>query len=512
MEVAVDFKTRVIVVTAALLVLFLGALDALVVSAAMPTIVADLGGMHLYSWVFSSYLLTRAISLPIFGKLCDIYSSKKLYVVAVGLFVASSVLCGAADGMGQLIFGRVLQGIGAGGTFALAYFVVTNVSVPENRGKMMGLISFVWGVASILGPAAGGLIVTYLSWRWIFYINAPLGCLGMLGILLYLRELRERRDDATVDFLGALALTALVLAVLILVMLGGRFYPWFSPQIIGLGVVGIISGIGFYYAEKRAAEPILALSFFRSRSFSLANGSAFLCSFSMFTISAFTPFFIQGALGKTPAQLGLTMVALTVGWSGGALVCGQIVNRRTEKAFCIFGSLLLAAGSAAAITFSTSTSLLFCSGAVALAGIGMGFVSIPTLLIVQNSLDPSNLGVATASQQFARNLGGTIGIGISGALVTDRLMKALNPLINSTGAESLPANLATQFSQGFESLFQPEIQASLSAGVLALLQKAVVEGVVVVFWLCMAVSLVSFLCCCLLPKETEFVEKREDIS
>ena len=205
MTIALTKKSRVLVLTAALLAVFLGALDALIIGAAMPTIIADLGGLELYSWVFSGYMLTRTIALPLFGKLADLYSSKKLFVFAVGTFLMGSLLAGMVDSMPQLVFLRALQGIGAGGNFALAYIVVSEVSSPEKRGRMMGLISFVWGVSSVLGPILGGFIVTYLTWPWVFYINLPVGALAVFFILRYFQESRQKKSDATVDYLGGFA-------------------------------------------------------------------------------------------------------------------------------------------------------------------------------------------------------------------------------------------------------------------------------------------------------------------
>jgi EmrB/QacA subfamily drug resistance transporter len=493
-------RTRFLVVGAALLALFLGALDALVVGAAMPTIVADLGGMHLYSWVFSSYLLTRAISLPIFGKLCDLFSSKQLYIVVICVFLASSALAGAATTMTQLIAYRALQGVGAGGSFALAYIVVSDLSAPEKRGKMMGLISFVWGIASVLGPALGGFIVNYFSWRWIFYLNVPLSFVALLCILLYLQDIREKKKEASIDFLGALTLSVTILTLLTAFLLAGRTYPWLSPQIIGLFLTTIGTGIGFCFAEKRAREPILAPGFFRVRGFSTGNGAAFSSSFAIFAASAFVPLFIQGALGKSPAQLGMAMVPLSLAWSAGALVCGQLVNRLGEKPLSILGSLLLVAGTGVTLTFTTSTSLFLCSAALAATGLGMGFVSVGTLLIVQNSLDASDLGVATSAHQFARTLGGTIGIGVSGSLVTSHLSTVLETLTHSTQGDELPASLLSHLTGDIQELFQPEIQAKLSAGAQKLMQEAVRQGVETVFWATLAGSLVCLLLCWWLPE------------
>ena len=196
----------------------------------MPTIVADLGGLPFYSWVFSAYMLTRAVSLPIFGKLCDLFGSKKLYIAAILIFIVSSTLAGLARSMEQLILWRSIQGIGAGGTFALCYIALSDLYPPETRGKMMGMISVVWGISSILGPPVGGFIVAWSSWHWIFFINLPLGCLALLGIVLYLSETRQTGKRVSIDYAGALTLSISVIALLCVFLLGGRTLPWISRK------------------------------------------------------------------------------------------------------------------------------------------------------------------------------------------------------------------------------------------------------------------------------------------
>jgi MFS family permease len=401
--------------------------------------------------------------------------------------------------MTQLIISRAIQGIGAGGTFALAYVVVADIAAPEKRAKMMGLISFVWGVASILGPALGGLIVSALSWRWIFYLNLPLGCTALLAILLYLKEARVKQSHPSLDFLGALTLSVAVLALLTVFLLGGRSYPWCSWEIAGLALMALGGGIGFYLAEKRAKDPILALGFFRNLEFSLANGSAFFGSWAIFSLSAYSPLFIQGVLDRSPAELGIAMVPLSLGWSVGALLCGQSVTREREKPYSIFGSVLLAIATALAVTYSPTTSLIVFSATLAIAGIGMGIVSVATLLMVQNSLDAANLGVATSSQQFARTLGGTIGIGISGSLATANLAKGLESLLASSDPTLVPSSIIQNLLANVEGILQPEIQAGLSPMVQKTLQEAVEKGVRMVFWSALAASLISFLCCLWVP-------------
>jgi len=500
-EIAIDAKSRLYIIIATLLVLFLGALDALVMSAAMPTIVSDLGGLHLYSWVYSAYLLARAVSLPVFGKLADIFRSRRLFIISICIFLLGSILAGLAQSMIQLILSRMLQGIGAGGNFALVYIVLADVSSPEKRGKTLSLGSFIWGLASVLGPTFGGFVVTYFSWRWIFFINVPLGVVSLMGIAVYLVEVRDKNKEAAIDYWGALTLSTTILGLLTVFLLAGRSYDWISIQIIGLSIITIAAGIAFFYAEKRAREPILSLDFFGIRGFSIGNGSAFLASFTIFSLFAYSPLFIQGALGKTPLQMSVAMLSLSLGWSVGALACGQIVNRFGQKPSTVFGSLCLALGGGIMITFSTGTSLATCSIVLGFAGVGMGFVSMATLLVVQDSLDKSDLGVATSSHQFFRTLGGTIGVGISGSFVTMTLSNVMETLMN-TGLNNLPPSLNVQIKQSIENIFRPEVQALLTPQIQKTMQEAVARGVSMVFWITFFTSLLCLILSVLIPVRT----------
>jgi EmrB/QacA subfamily drug resistance transporter len=484
-----------------LLTLFLGALDALVMSAAMPTIVTDLGGLHLYSWVYSAYLLARAVSLPIFGKLADIFRSRRLYVMSILIFLLGSVWAGLSQSMTQLIWSRVLQGIGAGGNFALVYIVLTDISAPQKRAKTLSLASFIWGLASVLGPTFGGFVVTYFSWRWIFFANIPLGLFSLLGIVIYLVEVRPKKKDAAIDYLGVLTLSTAIVGLLTAFLLAGRNYAWISPQIIGLLLITVTAAVAFYFAEKRAREPILSLGFFANRGFSMGNGSAFLASFTIFSLFAYSPLFIQGALGKTPLQMSVAMLSLSLGWSIGALACGQIVNRLGQKASTVLGSLFLTIGGVITLTFSTATSLTACTVVLGFIGVGMGFVSMATLLVVQDSLDTSDLGVATASHQFSRTLGGTIGVGISGSFVTLSLSGALESTLSS-GASSLPPSINVQIQQNIENIFRPEVQILLDPQAQLTLKSAVAQGVSMVFWISLFASLLCLVLSAILPART----------
>jgi EmrB/QacA subfamily drug resistance transporter len=494
-----DPGKRIYVIAAALLALFLGAMDALIVSAAMPTIVAELGSMHLYSWVYSVYFLSRAVSLPIFGKLADLYKTRTLFIASIALFIIASVFAGLSPNMTFLIVARVFQGIGAGGNFALVYIALSDVSTPERRGKTLSLASSICGIASILGPTLGGFIVTYFSWRWIFFINVPLGLLSLAGIAFYLIETRAKKEKVYLDLPGVVLLSVFILSLLIVFLLGGRTYEWQSIPIISLAIASVLAAGGFYYVEKRAAEPILSLRFFEIKEFRIGNGAVFLSSFAIFALFAFAPLYIQGALGRSPMMVGVGMLSLSLGWSLGSLVLGQILNILGHRASALIGSVCLVLGCGACLFFTTQTSMVTIFLIFLVIGMGMGFVTLTTLVVVQNSIDISNLGVATTSHQFARTMGGTVGIGICGGFVISKIAQAKDAMFHSGLAETIPQALLSTIKTNVENLLLPEIQALLSDEVQTILQEAIVSGVSVVFWIVLAVSLLCLGFCWLLP-------------
>ena len=493
-------RDRNYVIAATLLALFLGALDSLVMSAAMPTIVAELGSMHLYSWVYTTYFLARAVSLPIFGKLADLYKTRTLFLVSIGIFLLASVLAGMSSNMIFLIVWRVFQGIGAGGNFALVYIVLSDVSAPQNRGKVLSLASSIWGIASILGPTIGGFIVTYFSWRWIFFINVPLGLLSLAGIAGYLIEMRSKKKDVYLDLPGVATLSVFILSFLMVFLVGGRTYAWHSIPMASLMLLTFLAAGGFYFVEKHAKEPILSLRFFEINEFRIGNGAVFLSSFTIFSLFAYTPIYIQGALGKSPMMVGVGMLSLSLGWSVGSLVLGQMLNFLGQRLSALIGSLCLAGGCGTCLLFTNETSMATIFLIFFLIGIGMGFVTLVTLVVVQNCLDISDLGIATASHQFARTLGGTVGIGICGSFVIAKISQATNMMINSGLSDAIPLTLLSDIKANIENLLLPEVQALLSENARNILQEGIAKGVSVVFWIVFIASLICLCFCLLLPK------------
>jgi EmrB/QacA subfamily drug resistance transporter len=490
-----NIKTgRIYIIGAALLALFLGAMDALIISAAMPTITTELGGLHLYAWVYSAYFLARAVALPVFGKLCDLFDTKKLFLFSIGLFILSSAAAGASPSMALLIAARVFQGIGAGGIFALVYIVLSDISLPGQRAKTLSFASSIWGISSVIGPTLGGFIVTYFSWRWIFYINLPLGILSFVGISLYLNEFREKKKTVHLDIFGITFLSGFIIAFLTIFITGGREFQWNSWQIISLSFATLVFGAGFYLVEKRAIDPILDLSFFKHKQFAYANLGSFFSSFSIFALFAYAPLFLQGALEQTPMQVGWAMLSLSLGWSLGSLLVGRSIGRINAKTAAIAGGLFMVAASALTLGFSLTTTMVYTFIVFQMMGFGMGFITLSTLILAQESLSNKDLGVATSFHQFSRTFGGTIGVGICGGFATSGLLNRLEEASNV-----LNPQLLEQLRESMENLFKPEFAAMLTHSARQILQEAVLKGVSSIFLIVFISSILGFIFCIMLP-------------
>lgn len=470
-RIEIDDRTRTLVIAATLTALFLAALDGMIITAAMPTIVSDLGALHLYSWAYSIPLLTRAVTLPIVGKLADQYSNKRLFLFSLVVFLFASLAAGLSPDMGWLIVSRAVQGIGAGGIFALIFVVLADVSTPGQRARTLSLESLAWSLASVIGPTLGGAIVTYVSWRWIFFLFLPLGLLPLISVAVFFVDVRKKRERVALDIPGMLTLSITILGVLTVFMLGGQQMAWLSLEIIVLGVVTVCSAVAFFQVEKRAREPLVALALFRNPGVGITGAVMFLINFGVFALFAYVPVYMQGVLGATPLGVGYAMVSLSLGWSLGTITLGQIANRLDVINGALFGGTAVTVGCTAILFFDAATALTAILPVLAVVGIGTGFLSLAMLLIIQNAVKTDNLGVATATFQFARTFGGTVGIGVCGGVLNQRLGPALAGL-----GERLTAG-------GAEKILDPAFQAGLPPDALAFLKTAVLSSVVPVFWI-----------------------------
>jgi len=451
-----------------LLGIFLAAVDGTIVSTAMPTVVGALGGLRYYSWAFAAYMLFAAVSMPLYGRLADIYGRKKLFYVGVAFFVVGSVLCGFARSMLQLVAFRSVQGVGAGAMFAIPYTILGVVYPPEKRGKAIGLGSSVWGISSVLGPVLGFAVVEALGWRWVFFLGVPIGVAAVALVATSLSE-STGSADPDVDYLGAATLVVGVGAFLV----GLQLLESASAAALPLVALGVVGLAVFYLVERRASQPLVPLALFRDRTFGSTNATAFLSSFALFAAITYVPLYLQ-SVGGGAGSAAVAVFPISIGWSGTSFLSGQVVARVGERRLVRAGTgLLVVAFALAAAVWSTTTPLWFLVGNVFLMGVGMGALTPPLLTAIQNHLGTEQMGLATSSQQFFRNLGGTVGVAVLGfamnVTLRDRLATVsgvgsigdLQRLL--LGAGSPPAGLGAVMMQGLRVVFVASLGVCLLA-------------------------------------------------
>lgn len=421
-------RNRIILVTAGIMLsLFLASMEATVVATAMPTIVGQLGGLEHYSWVFSAFMLTSTTTVPLYGKLSDIYGRRKLYAIAMAIFLVGCILCGLANTMTQLIIARAIQGIGAGGILPLAFIMIGEMFSLEQRARMQGLFSGVWGVSSIVGPLLGGFLVDQLSWRWIFYINLLPGVIAAALVAFAWRDQAQSHKRPTVDYAGAVLLTVSVVTLL----LGLTLAPDSSAG-VGTGpsnwiliAAAVALFILLFWVERRAADPVLPLALLRDRLFSTATGHGVLTGWAIFGSVSFIPLFVQAVKGTSATQAGITLTPMLLGWVTASIIGTRLLLIVGYRRLGMIGTASLTIGaflmSQAGMNTSQTSLMIF----VALMGIGMG-LSIPAYLIaVQASVPRRQLGTATSTLQFSRSIGGTLGVSVMGAALSARLTSNL---------------------------------------------------------------------------------------
>jgi EmrB/QacA subfamily drug resistance transporter len=414
-----------IVLPGLLLAIMLAMLDQLVVSTALPRIVGDLGGVTHLSWVVTAYVLASTVTTPLYGKLGDLYGRKRWLMIAIVIFLAGSALSGLAHSMDQLIAFRALQGLGAGGLLTGAIATIGDLVSPRERGQYMGYIMGVMTLAMIAGPLVGGYITQNFSWRWIFYINMPIGgaALVYLAVTMHLpRRLIQHR----IDYAGAVTLAIAATSLILMTTWGGTQYAWGSVQVIGLAVLAIVSTAVFLAIEARAPEPIIPLNVFRNRNFSLAIAMSFLLGLSLFGALTFLPLYQQTVQHLSPTGSGLMLIPMMLGSTVTALIAGQVTTKTGRyKALPIIGAGVMAVGMFLLTRLGLHTSLLEIGIYFAVIGLGMGFLMQITTLVAQNSVGPTEMGVASSSRTFFQQIGGSIGVAAFGAVFARRLIESM---------------------------------------------------------------------------------------
>ncbi|MER7573613.1 MDR family MFS transporter [Streptomyces sp. NPDC126514] len=406
---------------ALLLGMLLAALDQTIVSTALPTIVSDLGGMDHLSWVVTAYLLASTAATPLWGKLGDQYGRKRLFQTAIVIFLVGSALCGMAQDMPQLIAFRALQGVGGGGLMVLSMAIVGDLVSPRERGRYQGLFGAVFGATSVLGPLLGGLFTQHLSWRWVFYINLPVGVVALAVIAVAL-HIPRRTERHVIDYLGTFLIASVATCLVLVASLGGTTWGWGSPQIVALAVLGVVLAVAFVAAERRAAEPVLPLKLFRIRTFTLAAVISFIVGFAMFGAMTYLPTFLQVVQGVTPTMSGVHMLPMVLGLLLASTASGQIVSRTGRwKVFPIAGTGVTALGLLLLHQLHVDSSTAVMSTFFFVFGLGLGLVMQVLVLIVQNAVAYEDLGVATSGATFFRSIGASFGVAIFGTVFASRL-------------------------------------------------------------------------------------------
>jgi len=457
---------RPLTVVSLLLSLSMAAMEMTVVSTAMPTVVGDLGGIHYYSWVFTAYLLTSTVTVPIYGKLADLYGRKPVLLAGIAVFLVGSMASGLAHSIGALIAFRALQGLGAGAMQPTTLTIVGDIYNLEERARMQGVFGAVWGVAGLIGPLLGGIIVKYLSWRWVFFINVPAGIASAALLVGALHEEVEHRQHS-LDLAGAGLLT-LGLTALLFGAHGG------SSSAVGLPLA-VASLLLFFFLERRTPEPVLPLDLFRQRVMAVATVVGALVGAGMISMVTYVPLYVQGVLGGSPTQAGAAITPMVIGWPIASAVSGRLLPRVGFRALVRLGLTVSATAAVAmAALLRPGASVHVPQVVSALFGIGLGLANTALLIAVQTSVEWRQRGVATASTMFARTIGGTLAVGVLGALLASAL----------SSDPSVPADAADR-------LLGPEHGSGLDPSIVGALSAALQSGLATVFWLIAAIAIAA---------------------
>ncbi|WP_256761121.1 MDR family MFS transporter [Cohnella sp. WQ 127256] len=423
-------KTNRTLVTIGLLAaLFIGALDATVVTTATTSIANELNGLSLLSWIFSIYTLTTCVTTPIFGKLADLYGRKSIFTIGLILFLVGSVLCGAAQSMTELIWFRAIQGIGAGALTPVTFTIIGDLYTGEQRGKVQGVLSSVWSIAGLVGPFVGGYFVDSMSWRWIFYMNVPVSILSFILVFGFLHE-RFTKETKSVDYMGALMFTICISSLLLALLTGGEAYAWDSSMIIVLFACAAIFLLVFLRVEAKAKEPMLPLLLFRERKLIIPYMLGFFGFCVVAGVTIYIPLWIQNIMGYSATKSGLMLMPMSVTWAIASNFSGRYMFRFGAKKFMMLGTLFVAGAALWLYTLDMSSSYLQLIGIVSIVGFGMGCISTPAIVTIQNSAAESMRGVATSTNSLMGALGQTVAVAVFGML------------FNSVVSEDTPTQMA----------------------------------------------------------------------
>ncbi|MET0751778.1 MAG: MDR family MFS transporter [Pyrinomonadaceae bacterium] len=498
-------RRRVAVTIGVMTGMFIAALEATVVGTAMPTVIASLGGLNHYSWVFSAYLVTSTVTVPVWGKLSDLYGRRLLYQIGIGVFLLGTLLSGLSTSMTLLIIFRAVQGLGAGALIPLGMTIIGDIFTLEERARMQAYFSGVWGLSSVIGPIVGGFVTDQISWRWVFFINLPIGIIAALIIGFALKE-PKLTEKPKIDYAGA-ALLMIAISLLMLAMVegGGSIATLFSTENLLIIFAAVILLWIFVWVEIKAQDPIIPFELFRNRMVSVSVAAGFLAGVAMFGAISFVPLFAQGALGLTATAAGSLLTPLMLSWVLMSVIGGRILLKVGYRSISIAGFIILTTGFVFLAMFQRETARVWLYTDLALIGAGLGLTMLTLLIAVQQAVERTKLGVATSLNQFSRAIGGAFGVAIMGAVLTAGLATQLNKAAQSSDS-TLTVAQAAEFASNPNALIDPAAKATLPAGILEILQQSMATAIHRVFWVGAGFAALALLVIFFLPKQGDKTE------
>lgn len=476
---------------------FLGAMESTVVATAMPTVIATLGGIHIYSWAFSGFLLSSTVTMPLWGRLADQLGRRRVYLAGLSLFLIGSALSGLSQNMTQLIVFRAIQGLGAGSLLTIGMTIIADLYGFERRAKMQGYFSGVWGVASLAGPLIGGLLTDAVSWRAVFYINLPFGLLALAAIRWGLAGERTARRPAAYDYVGTAVFASAISALLVGLVEAGRGVSWWRPEVLALLGLSAVLMIVFVVIERHAAEPVVPLALFANSMVRAAAATGFLSGMAMFGAITFVPLFLQAVTGSSATQAGFVLMPFVIGWVVCSILGARLVLRIGYRPVVVGGMVFLTLAFVLLAGWNDTLTRGVAARDMVLAGVGMGLVFVPMLIAVQNAVPRSVLGSATSVTGFFRTIGGAVGVAVMGTVMAQRLHQELSALL-ATAPAALHDRLREVVAHP-DLIVDPVTRASFGADVLGQVRPAMAHAVGGVFVVGLVVALAALASAFLVP-------------
>ncbi|GEN85875.1 MDR family MFS transporter [Oceanobacillus sojae] len=479
---------RPIVLIALVLSMFMAAIEGTIIATAMPDIVSDLGGFTLYSWVFSSFLLMQAVTIMVYGKLADLFGRKPVFIIGVVIFLTGSLLCGFAETMTALIVFRLIQGLGAGAIHPMVTTMVGDMYNVEERAKVQGYLASVWGISSVAGPLLGGMIVQYIDWAWIFWLNIPIGLIGLAGVILFFHE-KVDKEQKTIDYLGTSFFFIAISSLIIVFVQAGTNWSLLSLETIGLIALFIICISLFIWQEKRCVAPMMPIYLWKNKLMVVANIATLLSGMIILGLTTFLPTYVQGVMGETAVAAGFTLSTLSIGWPISSTIAGHLVLRIGFRRTAFLGGIALFIGTFLFFLLDAEKGAIYAGFSSFIVGIGMGLTSTTFIVAIQNSVSWQERGSATSLNMFMRIIGSAIGTALLGGILNLRLQQ----YYQQAGNNDMPDT---------DAILNDGLREKIPSETLILMQDGLTYAIHTVFFGLFLIGTLTFIVLCFFPKDT----------